>query len=418
MARVSFREDRNTWEVRWRELRVTVDENGEENRAWKWRKRTCPSKKAAEALKLRVETAASQGDNWTDQRETPTATIGAISIAYTQASYRARPEATAKHRASLLNRFVAWAGPDRPVSDLTVSLLTGYADVLRAGSDGKRAIRSVSRYVGVVEKLWTWAYNRLEKYPGVPQPRKITGSEGEVEHAPAPVALGNPTWEDVDAMIRALSRDGAPQGQGQGYGYRPQWETHRRIALFQRYQGLRVSQILSLTWDEVDLDRGWLVILAGKRGAKGQVRSRIVPLHPALVAELAGWGVREGHLFARLATKGPRRGQAVVPRGDAVSEVFTAAWKRAGVSETKWGAQGRVHARPTNAIRARWKSTIAGSFGYDVAKMLAGQAVGGEHDAYVVMGDPEASPYWTTMVRALQAIPTPEESEKVVSLAR
>ena len=45
----------------------------------------------------------------------------------------------------------------------------------------------------------------------------------------------------------------------------------------------------------------------------------------------------------------------------------------------------REHGRPTNAIRARWKSTIAGVAGYYVAKLLCGQASGGEHDQYMAM---------------------------------
>ncbi|TNE88695.1 MAG: hypothetical protein EP330_13785 [Deltaproteobacteria bacterium] len=257
-------------------------------------------------------------------------------------------------------------------------------------------------------------------------PKRVTGADGEVQHAPAPIAIDTPTWADVELMLDALTPDGcarwierereriaqetgcsAEEVDMRGFGYRPQWELHRQIALVQRWTGLRISQILSLTWEDLDLERRRLRIRQGTKGAKGQARDRIVPMHPSLAEELAGWGVREGHLFARMATKGAQRGQMLPLRGDGVAEVFTAAWKRAGVAPAKWDAVGREKARPTNAIRARWKSSIAGVAGYDLAKLMLGQSGGGEHDSYVAMGTPEASPYWSRMVSALTVLAAP-----------
>jgi hypothetical protein len=52
---------------------------------------------------------------------------------------------------------------------------------------------------------------------------------------------------------------------------------------------------------------------------------------------------------------------------------------------------------------------------------MLGQATRhGEHDAYVAMGTPEASPYWARMVEAIKAIPAVDPApatSNVVALA-
>lgn len=390
------------WEVIWKELEVRIDVDGTEVKTWKSRRKRVPSKKAGDELARKIETAASTGENWTEQRRMAKATVAVSVIGYLKAS-KSKSKSTQRHRASLLQKWMDWAGEDRTLDTLTPGLLRAYADSL--------TVKSTSRYLGTVEQWWDWTYRNREDYPGVPEPRKLTGSDGEIQHKPAPVSVDTPTWLDVDLMIHALTEAGAPQGEGSGYGYRPQWELHRRIAVVQRYTGLRISQIISLTWDDLDLNKGWLIIRAQRRGAKGQSRDRVVPLHPELGKILAGWGRREGLLFTRTATKGERRGEEIAPRGSEVAEVMANAWERAGVEESKWGAAGdRAHGRPTNAVRARWKSTIAGAVSYELATLMLGQSTRGDHDAYVAMGNPEASPYWDKMVEALKAIPAQDQS--------
>lgn len=402
MASIHYRKSRDKWEVRWAEPQVVIAEDGTEVRSYKSRRRSAPTKKIAEQLKREIEAEAALGQAWEDQREAPVVTLDLVCKAYLAATVRGRPASTARYRSSVLQKFLTWAGEETPVSKLTTGMLGDYAQHLQAAD-----IRSVSRYVGLVEQLWEWAHNRSDTYPGVPTPRRITGADNDVPHAPQPVAVDTPRWLDVDRLLHALTPEGAPKGEGSGYGYRPQWELHRRVALVQRFTGLRVSQILSLDWSDLDLDKHRLTIRAGRRGAKGQKRDRVVPLHKLLVAELAGWGKREGSVFGRVATKGKKRGQVVIPRGHDVAEVFTAAWQRAGVRDSAWSDAGdRRRGRPTNAIRARFKSQIAGAASYELATLLVGQSSHhGEHDAYVALGNPEASPYWQAMVEALATIP-------------
>lgn len=51
-----------------------------------------------------------------------------------------------------------------------------------------------------------------------------------------------------------------------------------------RAEGLRISEALSLSCADVDLDGGVITVRAGKRGL-----TRLVPLHPSAVAALAGY---------------------------------------------------------------------------------------------------------------------------------
>ncbi len=77
-------------------------------------------------------------------------------------------------------------------------------------------------------------------------------------------------------------------------------EAHRRVALLVRYTGLRISQAVGLLWRDIRLGYpagDHIAIRAQARGAK-KGRTRVVPLHPALAAEMRTWGSdRDGRLF-------------------------------------------------------------------------------------------------------------------------
>ena len=98
-----------------------------------------------------------------------------------------------------------------------------------------------------------------------------------------------------------------------------------------RFHGARASQVCGLQWSDVDLDNGLIYWRSRVRGAKAG-RSRVVPLHPWLQQQMAGWGVREGLLFPRryrdLETGEQRPGPY---RGDALVAPFRRAWTRASI---------------------------------------------------------------------------------------
>lgn len=360
MASVRYRDDRRHWEVIYNVRVVTVDEHGVETSAWKKRRRKAPSKRAAEALAREIETEAAHGRNWSPERKAAVVTVGALCRAYLAATARGSRAATSRTAASYLQKFLNWAGEDRPAADLTSGLLRDYSDSM--------TIKSVARYVSAVEGLWQWAYDNGDTYPGVPPVRRITGKRNELKHPQAKRETKNPTYQQVDTMLAALA----------GHAKRlPYW----RMALIQRFTGLRVSQILSLAWDDLDLDRCHVHLRADAAGAKGG-GGVTVPIDPRLAAELATWGVRSGQIFERVTTKGPKRGTARAYRNDEVAEVFGGAWARANVPRDLWAPEG-AKGRQTNAMRGAWKTQISRADGYELAALLAGQNHRGEAGSYL-----------------------------------
>ena len=238
MASISKRGD--GWQVRWRELKVTVDEKGETSREWIWRKRQCPTHDAAKKLSLEVETAHSLGDSWKDKREQPKAGLRMLALAYVRAAVDAgTPVATQRFRSAMIGGFLDFLnareeddpGADTPVTELSLSLLERFANSLpNVGRQAQTRYRKVME----VEKLWAWAFARPERFPGVPFPRRYTGGSSDADKLSAPppvVAVAAPTWAELDRMISHLGE-----------------EWHRRAAILMRFTGLRTSQTCGLDW--------------------------------------------------------------------------------------------------------------------------------------------------------------------------
>lgn len=384
MATVVYREDRDCWEVRWAEQVITATSH-----TWKWRRKSCRTQTIAKQLARQIEDAAALGQRW--QESASMRQLAVDWIAASQANgHRA---ATTRHRASLLESWLAWWG-DRPLPELSLVELERYQQSLPGAG---RAAATRHRKILVVEQLWRWGWDRRSAYPGLPQPSRLTGPGGALPPAPV-VATAAPTWADVDAMI--------------GHLLQP-W--HRQAALLMRYGGLRAGQVCGLEWRDLDLDRGTLHLRASVRGAKGQ-RSRVVPLSPALVASLRQWErpAEGGLLFPRRYrdTQGqPRSGPH---RPDALIEPFRRAWSLSGVPESRWGVdaavagsdQERAHASPSHAIRRCLRTELL-RLGVEepVVLYLVGHTAGHTAAAYVPEVSPEASPWWPRLVAAVALIP-------------
>ncbi len=379
------------YRVRWRELQVVLDDSGIERRQWKWKERRCPDRATAAALKLEVEQAAALGDAWADRREQPVVTIGRIALDYIAAAIRdpATPKATSEFRSTMLGALLRWAGEDRPAADLSVGFLRDYADSLPG--EGRKAVTR-HRKVQEAEHMWDWAYDDPDRYPGVPVPRRITDKRkpGAVRQPVSVVALDYATWADMDAMIRCL-------------GTKAPW--HRRLAVLLRYTGLRASQALGLRWEDVALDRSVLRVRAGATGAKRGM-GRALPMHPALVEEMAGWGQRTGLVF-----RAPK-GQPAMPGGRATVP-FRKAWERAGVDPAKWDKApdlevpgARANARPTHTFHGSFKAELeAGGVPSERAAYLVGHKRGATVAAYIPEGRPESVPLWKKLVEDMATVP-------------
>lgn len=83
------------------------------------------------------------------------------------------------------------------------------------------------------------------------------------------------------------------------------------------YTGLRLAEVAALTWADIDLEEGMLMVQEGKGG-----KARTVPIHPRLAAELSQVTDRR----PGRAVIGRRDGSAMHPKS--VAEIFTR-WLRA-----------------------------------------------------------------------------------------
>lgn len=392
----SYRKRGNSYVVMWREPEPLVTEKGTSTR-WRQVCRSVPDEATAKRLVVDVEQAAALGQRWVDARFTAVATLRAAVLAYIKAAVDAgAPLATQRFRSSMLGTFLGYLNAreenDRgvriPVTDLSLTLLERYAASLPA--EGRAAVTR-HRKVLEVERMWAWAFERPDRFPGVPQPRRYTGGGADADRLRPPppvVASAAPTWAEVDAMIGKL-----------------EIEWHCRVALVMRYTGLRASQACGLRWEDIDVERRVLQIRAWIPGAK-RSRPRVVPIAKPLVEEMETWGQRVGLVFRRRYRGQQEKGAY---RGDALTTPFRRAWTHAEVPPDRWDGSGtgdRGRASPTHAIRRCVRTELLRA-GVEEALVLylVGQSQGITAAAYVPEGSPEQSPYWPRLVDAVSRIP-------------
>jgi integrase len=369
--------------------------------------RTFPSREAAAQYARDVETSLARGERVARPIDESSVTVGKVVDAYVGI---AANERTRKWRKSMLASFTEWAGVDRPIADLSANLIERYATSLP--NEG-RASSTRHRKVLAVETMWAWAHDprNRTKYPGVPEPVRVTASgvddvNAPVQAPPPVIRTAVPTIDDVDAM-RAALRTGYRHG-----------DAHKRVALITRYTGIRISQAVNLVWRDVHLDGAnpYIVLRSRTRGAK-KGRTRVIPLHAALVAEMAGWGKREGRVFEATNERWIR--------GEATREAFRTAWRAAKIDPAKWDVpdddeeEGRGHGSPTHAIRAAvFTALLRAGVSADVASYAMGHATTATRAAYVPEASPEASPWWPALTQAIAAIPDHRDADKVKRLNR
>ena len=214
------------------------------------------------------------------------------------------------------------------VDDLSRAMLAEYhAHILRP-TTGRfvhgRGRETVRKHIGEIELAWRWVWERGGDYGvEVPRPQRL-----RLQREP-PLWLPAPTWPEMDAAIACLD------------GWR------RRVCVVMRCTGLRVQQVMGLMWADLDLERATIHV-RGELGKSLQERSgRVIPIAPVLVAELAGWGTREGWLVDC-----PHEHRIVRARD------IGRGWERAGVRPEVWdGLPGRK-GRPDHAFRAGFETGL------------------------------------------------------------
>ncbi len=342
MAYIQKRPSGN-WQLRWE------DPDGRS------RARTLPTKRAAEKLKREVEESVARGRRWEprDSREVPDLRV--ICEQYVKAcALRLRPRTLRRYAENLevFLRFVEerHGTPPHHAHLLSKPLMEDFYSWLQVpenGLHGRQRRADTARKIGEVAQLmWEWAEDSDRWPEQIPRPRRIRMRRAR------PRRVRAPTWSEMDRCIAAATG----------------WQ-HQLLTVL-RFTGLRVGETMLLTWDDIDLDRHELFIDASisKNGEE-----RAIPISPLLVDELAGWGVRSGHLIPSPRAKGPRYRQ---PRARDVAR----AWERAGVSDRIWKQA------PHHAFRKGFKSEMlrAGAPA-DAVDFLQGHVTRGGRGRYIDM---------------------------------
>ena len=192
------------------------------------------------------------------------------------------------------------------VSFLTRTVLEDYYDhLIHQRGVSQHTANDRIRYVGM---FWAWAYDR-DEYPSCPRPRRI--ELPEATPALAPVA---PSWEQMDEAIEAA---------GDGW--------YRKLFTVLRYTGLRRGQAMELRWSDFDLERGMLTVRPELGKTKQERRGRVIPVSQHLLAEVAGWGRREGYLIDTTPARGPQPKKRQVHNGHAKR-----IWRKTTVPEDRY----------------------------------------------------------------------------------
>lgn len=203
--------------------------------------------------------------------------------------------------ATTARRLLDWVRPGEPVraTDLTQATLRRWrnargAAVAPATVHAELCVaRSFCRFLLALGVLGE------DPTAGLPFPRLRPSAPRPLQRA------------QVQAMLTALGIPRLPREHGHTA------ERARLGVYVFLYTGLRLAEVAALRWGDVDLDGATITVREGKGG-----RSRAVPIHPTLEAQLRA----AGPASPERAVIGRRDGQPMHPKS--VAEIFTR-WLRA-----------------------------------------------------------------------------------------
>lgn len=345
MASVEKRGD--GFRVRWRTL------------AGEPRSRQCPDRATARKLRAEIDREIASGRDWSAAPDRGPGTVADLAADYLADCRRRLSPKTVRWKGCTLAGLIGFLSPGGeapgPAALTRDNLHRWHASLL-----GERSRRTAAQYLSEAGSLWQWAFESDTWSSHVCPPRRL--DPGPV---PPPPRLPTPTLAQVDAAIEQARLVPVP--------------TTARVMLIMRYQGIRAGQSMQLLWSDVDFEGLRMVIRPELGKSQQERRGRVIPLHPALAAEMAGWGRREGLLVGREVRQMQGRTLAMV-------------WARAGFPDVPQPLHGIRHAVATHLRSTGTPEDIVGAILGHV------QTVTGAH--YV---DPVAM--WPMLVSAVSSIP-------------
>ncbi|TNE92257.1 MAG: hypothetical protein EP330_02705 [Deltaproteobacteria bacterium] len=358
------------WRVRWREW-VELDDGKRKRRQ---RERWVSTEEAAIELRASVLRELEAGRVWEPDatREERAVTLDEMGVEYLrwQATMRQAAASSIRNYARSWGSFVEVAaflrrvptGAPVPADLLSRRLFAQVAEELRAPSEGRTVAFKQKRRNGRVDEVrrpakplaestiyaclrtardvWTWASGAPEEFPGLPAP-----ASGLLPPAPTYAAPPAPTMAEIDACIRLIT---------------PKATRARAAAVWMRYTGLRIAQVLRLRDEDLD-EASRTLTLRGELGKSKREASaaRVLPVSDAMLRDLRGLRGEGGYLVPGGGELNAR-GRISTPAG-----TLRRAWERAtqaGLARREvWDPPSRKIARPDHAFRAALQAHLDGA---------------------------------------------------------
>lgn len=195
---------------------------------------------------------------------------------YEPLALRSRRPNTKRLYRSTLRFFNQHLGRKATTADLNDATVSGFAAARLAAGLSKR---SVNKDLFNLLALWRWCHKKgfVKNWPDV-----------ELERPPlrVPVALSR---DELASVLQAIQSERECVGNFAGPVF---W-----LALFLIIwnTGERIGAVMALSWDRVDLARGWVRFIAEDR--KGATADNALPLAPYTVEALKAIRRREGLVF-------------------------------------------------------------------------------------------------------------------------
>jgi integrase len=188
--------------------------------------------------------------------------------------------------------------------------------------------------------MWRWASDDPDTFPGIPTPPRE--AKMVLPRVPVYVAPPSPTLKELDACLRHISPDAVES---------------RRIGVFLRYTGLRISQVLGLRGRDVNLKAATIRVTVGK-SRQEEAEARVIPVSKHLVAAVRDWlPDRDKDQFIFPAW-GSRKMHAAAVRPDTFHNAWAEATERGQARKEVWAPDNRKIARPQHAFRAGFQAFL------------------------------------------------------------
>lgn len=202
-----------------------------------------------------------------DSRNHTVASIIDLYLTHSKRSYSARSFATRQH---YLQRFAEAQG-FRLISECLPIHLTGWID----SNEEWKSDWTLANVVSIIQRPFNWA---------VQQRIIVANPFRGIRHR-----CGEPRRPMTDAEFLALLRATVTPRPGRSTPARPRKRPtagarFRQVLMFLRYTGARPGEMASLTWDNVELAQGVIVLRQHKTSRTQRVpRPRVIQLVPSMV---------------------------------------------------------------------------------------------------------------------------------------